>query len=142
MGRDIRQNQTSMRLISRSLAIMVMITVVGAYASAAIRIETQEGKLLQGTLTKLDPNTHTLTMKGSDGQVSHFIYTDDTKVVGSIQDMRVLAGTPGVNLRITYRAGSEGEANYVIRIEVLPYVGKPGGDAMGSLELSSSWIEL
>jgi len=112
-----------MKSLSKYLAIAVLITVFGAYASAAVGIQTPapagaQDKAFQGTLVKVDTDMHMLTAKAADGKETYFSYTDDTKVVGPAKDVQGLTGKPGANLKITYH--TEGESNRATRIEVLP----------------------
>ena len=78
--------------------------------------QAQEQKVFQGTLVKIDTDTHMLTAKGADDKEWEFTYSDSTQVMGADKTVQGLAGKPGAKLKVTYRV-DQGK-NQATRIEV------------------------
>jgi len=112
-----------MRNISTCLAMAVVILVIGVGVNAAAGpqapAQPQDDRVFQGTLVKVDADTHMITVRATDAKEWVFTYTDDTKVLGPAKDVEGgLMGKPGANLKITFHI--EALANRATRIEVLP----------------------
>jgi hypothetical protein len=57
---------------------------------------------MSGELTAVDTEKKTLTVKGSDGTETIFIYNDDTKVSGSQENVAGLATASGATVMVEY----------------------------------------
>jgi hypothetical protein len=111
-----------MKSIAMFLAIAVVFFAAGFCAGPAIgaqaQAQVQQEKAFQGTLLKVDPDNHMLTVKAADSKEWIFIYGSDTRVIGPAKDVEGLTGKPGVNLTITYHI--EGLVNRATQVEIMP----------------------
>ena len=68
---------------------------------AAPPAAAQQEKVFQGQLTKVDAEAKSISVKGSDMEMT-FAYTDATQVVGE-RNVQGLAGKSGAQVSVTYR---------------------------------------
>jgi hypothetical protein len=112
-----------MKSIAMFLGIAVVIfAAAGFCAGSAIgtpaHAQVQQERAFQGTLLKVDPDNHMLTVKAADLKEWIFIYGEDTRVIGPAKDVDGLTGKPGVNLKISYHI--EGLVNRATQVEIMP----------------------
>jgi len=109
-----------MKTVSKCLVVALLFSTAALYAGvqAGAPSQAQQDKAFEGTLVKIDADSHMLMAKGSDNKEWQFTYTDATQVISPDKSIQGLAGKTGANLKITYRV--EQNKNRATRIEVLP----------------------
>ena len=110
-----------MKRLLTAMAICVAVTLLLlplAYGQdrAAPPAQAQPDKVFQGQLTKVDATAKSISVKGTDMEMT-FQYTDATPVVGPEKSVQGLAGKTGTDLKVTYRA-VDGK-NMATKIEVV-----------------------
>jgi hypothetical protein len=114
---------------SRWLVLVVIATAVACNACAAqqsqaraeeITQSPQQGAMVfQGSLVQVNTDTKMLTVKDAENKEMHFVYNDDTEIVGAGNTVQGLAGKSGERVKVTYTV-KQG-VNQSSRIEILPY---------------------
>ena len=113
-------------ILQMSILLSILVLPVGAWSQYEQSPEANQPEMqspaqdlmtAEGTLTKADPASMTVSIQLSDGSEQHFQYTDQTQVQGADGTVAGLANATGTGLRITFQ--ESGGANLAIKIEVL-----------------------
>ena len=72
---------------------------------------------MEGTLTKVNPDTKRISIRIADGSERSFSYSDSTLIVGSEDTIEGLGRMNGARIRVEYTLGGQG--NQAEKVEVL-----------------------
>jgi hypothetical protein len=106
--------------LKRNLIGAVVVLLVACLAAYAIQAPTAPAakKTFDGQLLKVDVETKTIEVRGTDNRAMRFLYTDQTEIVGAQNGAQGLSSTLGTRIKVEYTEKS-GIAT-ASKIEVLP----------------------
>jgi Cu/Ag efflux protein CusF len=80
--------------------------------------QDQEVRSFEGSLTKVDAEAKTITLKSDSNAEMTFSYNDQTQVVGADDGVQGLTGKTGSSMKVSYRV--QKGSNYASKIEIQP----------------------
>ena len=85
------------------LAAETFIVLLVIYVPLVAQTQTPTPpKIMEGLLTKVNPDLKTFSLKPPDGEEMEFSYTDDTEIINADRKREGLAEKAGTRLKVTY----------------------------------------
>lgn len=88
---------------------------IGQIEPAPLESQESPSQMVEGTLTRVDPNAMSITIRTTDGSERRFTYSDRTLVSGADGNVEGLATKSGARVRVWYTA----EGGPVEEIEIV-----------------------